>query len=121
MIETPESIWINVVEIDADEYKAVHGYAHKCPKGTEYLLKSTVDKERDDILELWEADIADHNKTIAALATCLEYYAERDNWIDTGFGANYKRAPISYDDGKQSKQALTDNAAQIKQAQDDIK
>ena len=47
--------------------------------GDPYILKSNVDaqladlqKEIDQNLELWDADIADHNKTIAALADALD-------------------------------------------------
>jgi len=47
--EMPEEIWINVIETDVDEYKAVYGYAHRCPKGTKYIRYDEYENLKHDL------------------------------------------------------------------------
>ena len=91
----PENILVNAdAWLDAKDSKLIVGF------DTLYCLKSTADaqqaelliklqEEIDQNLELWDADVDDHNKTIRELAAVLEFLIGDIYWRENSPALDY--------------------------------
>ena len=119
MTDTPEKIWVSTKEtikgsLTGHDWPCV--FDHKRDGAEAYRLKSTVDadiaKAEAKIIELWDADIADHNKTIRELTEAARAFQE----LNCCFRLGKQPSEALFNRLKKAKQALS---TRITEAQED--